>query len=847
MKRIKLFFGLLVVGILVLLYTPFNIYADGNDDQIIVTVDPSDNPSTNVLNINRALQTEHEGKTLVVQLNPGDYHLNGSLYIYSKTVLNCGNAKLYKDNVNHADGTSYGAMLEAHLEETDGAYNGTHDISIIGGTWDSSAVLTLGGTETMRFIHCNGVSLEGITLCNVPDGSHLVVLAGTKNVHVNNCKFYGYYNWKKPSSQKEALQLDVTHSRSIVPTNQVGKNASTVWDDTPCDQVTIENSSFYNFPRGIGSHTAVHGALHSNVTIKNNYFYNLSEAAIKLFNYKNTKVVGNYFGITPSGTKAPVGQAVYIYTWLNVSNFEREMYFKPNDSSKSVILPTNYQIEVKNNTIKNVSHVNSGFGNAIRVGGSPQKYISGITVSGNNINTTSNYGVFFTYATKSVVSENTIQNAAKDAINVNDKSTGITVSSNTISTPGMRAITYSNQARGSILNNKILSYSKKSAGAAILIYKTGGTSTKYPLIISGNAITGLGKTKNSHGIFVSGSKYISIKGNKLTKIDGQGICYYNSIYGVISGKNVIKNPTDGGINVTTNSTATIVDGNVIAGAKNSAISVYQSKKCKISNNQVSSSKNGINVNTKSDNIQILSNVITTAGTHGIWVSNCTNGMVKGNTIKLYAKSASAFHGIGIYQTKGTNAKTYFLVDSNKVYGTGKKTGRNGIMVSGGDRSGSSKFVKLSNNKIYNPDGAGIYLYNSTNNVIYKNVISKPTQNGIHVTVKCTKTNISNNKIYGSGKGSDKMGLFVCESNNVNVLGNLVSKVGGDGIVVYKSKGAKVNKNTVKAIKNENIHGIWLSQSEKSSVTNNTVSGAVKKVAILITSTKSYNEKGNKVK
>jgi len=137
--------------------------------------------------IEEALELNAGGAyNLTVKLSPGTYNLDRSLYIYPNTTIDATGATLNKKNPE-------GAMLEAKLTNDPGGYNGNHDITIKGGTWDSKSFMrSKNAVELFRFIHCKNITIEDATMRNVPEGSHMIVLAGVQNAKISGCEFYGY-------------------------------------------------------------------------------------------------------------------------------------------------------------------------------------------------------------------------------------------------------------------------------------------------------------------------------------------------------------------------------------------------------------------------------------------------------------------------------------------------------------------------------------------------------------------------------------------------------------------------------------------------------------------------------
>ena len=247
---------------------------------------------------------------LIVTLPKGEYYLDRTLYVYSNTTIKVEKgAKFYKNRV-------YGAVIEGGILSDRGGYEGCKNITIDGGLWDAKAIMNLSeGTETFRFIHASNITIKNAEFSNLPEDSHFVVLAGSKDVLIENCSFHGYGDdGDSHREPKEAVQLDVAHSVEIVPTDQW-----IVWDDLPCKNVTIQNCEFYDYSRAIGSHTAVAGIYHENIVIRNNVIRDMEEVALKLYQYKDSLVSGNEISNCAGG--------IVVYTELG--NSKKDAYFKP--------------------------------------------------------------------------------------------------------------------------------------------------------------------------------------------------------------------------------------------------------------------------------------------------------------------------------------------------------------------------------------------------------------------------------------------------------------------------------------------------------------------------------------
>lgn len=699
---------------------------------------------------------------LTVKLPAGTYPLNKTLYVHpNTTIIAEPGAILIKQR-------NYGAMLEAKLTDDDGGYDGNHDITIQGGTWDSTPCMKNGGTESFRFIHCNNITIKNVKLCNVPAGSHLIVLAGVKNASIANCEFSGYgtdpvKGYLSAKVPKEAIQLDVVR-KEVVPTGQAEEIKN--WDDLPCDTVTVTDCKFHEFSRGIGSHTAVAGMLHNRVTIERNTFLNMSDSAIRLYNYKNSVVRNNYISNAAEG--------ILIYTYIGEA--AENVYFQPN-SGKIAALPANYNITVSDNIIDNISDENKTWGDGIRVIGGLSRKLQGVTIKYNRISKTSRYGIFTSAAPNLTITYNKIELTKKDGILLNDDCSSSVVTGNAISRGEEDGISAYHSDRVTITGNTIASVKE-------------------------------------NGIYLLDSDYCMI-GNSRTEC--------NTI--LSPGKNGISVSRLGSSGTGCNSTD--IRYNQISKPGKNGIFVCKSVNTKIRENTVKETNgNGIFVSIESRYTDILNNNVYQSAENGISLTSLSQySKIQGNTVKEYgtANRAGAKSGIIVYKSGG-NSRTNTVVLKNRITGTGKKSGRNAIHIS------VSPNVTVSGNTIEKADGSGIYLYQSSNSTIGKtkkdtNTVKNPKEYGIYITSDSKEVKAQYNKISGAGTA----GVGVYDAKNSTVKGNVISSE-KDGISVNtNSSFSKITGNTINSA---GRNGITLSGgSRRSTVSDNTIKKySVKKIS-----------------
>ena len=451
---------------------------------------------------------------LTVKIPAGTYRLDTTLYIYSNTTIEADKDAILKKMDNHNGKESYGPMLENIIWNDKGGYGNCHDIAIIGGVWDSIEVMKNSvGTESFRFIHCDAVTIKDAVICNVPDGSHLIVLAGTSNVLINNCEFYGYGSGAT-KEHKEAVQLDVVHDSVIVPTMQ---EDLVKWDDLPCKNVTISNCNFHDFSRAIGSHTAVKGVLHEGIEISGNTITNMSDTAIKLFNYKDTLVENNIITNCVEG--------VLVYT--DMKGLTSKDYMEPL-SGQAAKLPGDYNIVISKNEFKKMKMSGDDWGDAVRIMGSSKLPIAGVTVINNFIEDMERYGVYATEATDVKMIANRLKDIEKVGLYATTNCKKVTISRNRVQNCGGYGIFLGNSLGGSIYGNTVKEAGLKDGEQihGIYVYKCSGTGRTDAVFINKNTVEGNDRA-GSQGIKVSTSDYVSVTGNVVRRTKDRGIYVYS--------------------------------------------------------------------------------------------------------------------------------------------------------------------------------------------------------------------------------------------------------------------------------------------------------------------------------
>ena len=213
---------------------------------------------------------------------PGDYYLSYALTIHSNTCLSLYGVTLRRN------GTANMLIAGGNRYEAEGyCYR---NITVEGGTFDGN-----GGTGTMiKLAHAKNVTLKNVTVKNNRN-THMIETAAIDGFTVTGCNFSDQVSTSKDGY--EVIQLDVLKSG-----NFNGYRA----EDLSMRNVLVENCTFNNCPRGVGSHTAVLNNPHRNIVIRNNTFIDLTSVAVEGYNWVDCYITGNIIDNAP--------RAIALYT-----------------------------------------------------------------------------------------------------------------------------------------------------------------------------------------------------------------------------------------------------------------------------------------------------------------------------------------------------------------------------------------------------------------------------------------------------------------------------------------------------------------------------------------------------
>ncbi len=287
-------------------------------------------------------------------------------------------------------------------------------------------------------------------------------------------------------------------------------------DQTPCKNITVNNCTFKNLKRGVGTHTGIAKSYFVNMKFLNNTFKNISGYAVIATNYKQSKISGN--------TIVNCGSGILFRTM----DGSHKNFYEPKKTKYKVQKKyANLKSKITDNDItvtkaykkgfKNVAYGIQLYGEYVDKKLSKQERkasknnilmppgdfrISGVTVKKNTVNlNVCGYALWLNGAVKNTVAENTLV--------AEIKSKGVGGNGDLI-----RLVSSSkNKIKQNVISNKTkTSYAPELRGICL-------TNSSNSNTVSENKVTGAKKD----GIKVEYSKSNTIISNKVTNSGRDGI------------------------------------------------------------------------------------------------------------------------------------------------------------------------------------------------------------------------------------------------------------------------------------------------------------------------------------
>ncbi|MSS62637.1 right-handed parallel beta-helix repeat-containing protein [Velocimicrobium porci] len=440
----------------------------------------------------------------------GTYAISKALHIYSNTWL------CMDEDASIVSTTGKSSMIMGgNTKEINTEYNGVHNVILEGGTWDGNMKKFAEDSSYehsfIRFGHAKNILINQVKILDNYNGHH-VELCGVQNVAITNSYMSGY----KGSKNKEAIQIDITHSSSVA-------SGYRAYDDTTCDNVVIYNCEFENLQRAIGTHSAVIGEYYTNILIANNQFKNVAKQAVYGLNYKDCIIVDNK--ITESG------EGINLKYWTGTASYMMPVgnILKPKKDAANIV--------IRNNAISTVAKPDMSAGYAIFLCGGVNTggifpvgdyYMDNIYVDNNTIDTAYDAGIYYKYVRDSEITNNTVSEIRKNhAINATVSNgialrncSGCKVENNVLngSESNGIAVYYSQLGSMEDIGNEITNNEVKD-------YNNIGIALKYSSAqISKNKVTGT--EKNKYGVYLDCS-WSKIMNNAIQDNKKNGILLQN--------------------------------------------------------------------------------------------------------------------------------------------------------------------------------------------------------------------------------------------------------------------------------------------------------------------------------
>ncbi|MCD8078609.1 MAG: right-handed parallel beta-helix repeat-containing protein [Lachnospiraceae bacterium] len=748
-------------------------------------------PSTAIQDaLDQAKEKATSSNPYKVVVPSGTYQLTKSLYIYSNTYLSLSGVTLKQTN------------LETNMIRVGKSDDGTtgyayENITIEGGTLEGNQ----SGSTLLKVAHASNFTLKNCTVQNTLD-AHLMEVAGVKGLTITGCTFKNQPVTASASAGEgdsatvcyEAIQLDI-----LIEEHLVGY----VSEPLNCQDVVISGCTFKNVPRGVGSHTAVLNNPMTGIQIQNCTFSSCESVAIQGMNWEDCTITGNTITGCPRGIAlySVRTDGTYLSTTLaaegGTSTSISTAYKTPADDQKIVISDNTITVSGTDslsdyervgilvsglNLTKKSTPSSAAAGDSLPKG---DYYISGVTITGNTVNT-KGHGIRLVDVRQTQVDSNVVtyqgsslKNDNYYGIQLREGAACTSVSSNTITNAESHGI-YLNTASTvkNMKKNKVVS----AGDDGIRIEDSGTVVTT----MSSNTITSAG----NNGIFLN-------TGSKVTTISS----------------NTIKSSASHGINVGKAKVTSVIKGNTVSKAGVHAIYLHAGANVKniTSNTLTSPKRDGIRIEASSTKVtgSVKSNTITTPKVNGIYVyTKATVKTIESNKIKTAGKYGIVVENATV-TTLTKNTISSATVNAIFVYNSGKVT-------------------TISSNKLSSPGKYGISVdKKSTATTIKSNTITSPKNHGIFVQNSSKIKTIKNNTI----KSGKKRGISInCIKCNMTISGNTITKCKDSLIVLYPASASytiTVKNNVLTGT--SSVNGIVSSKAAKVSISGNTIKNC--KIAI----------------
>lgn len=331
---------------------------------------------SDVTPIRKALKAASKvNEPIHVYIPGGTYYLTTSLIMYSNTTL-----ELAPDaTIVRKSSAGDSPMLRSNIDSSIGGYGQIQNVVISGGVWDGNAN-GKNNFNNMYFGHGQNITIQNTTIKN-NSGAHLIEMAGINNAVIDNVTLTGFKvctkkGYNTSQTVKEAIQLDYCSKSSA--------SSMKPHDNTPSQNITIQNCRISDYMCGIGAHGYKSGVYLNNITIQNNKFTNITNACIDARNFRNMNITKNTVS----------GYTTFLYSY--------------NSAGK-----------VTSNTIKNKTFTKIKTSGLLSANGMTLSGKSNFTVSKNKIYNAKSNGICVWGGSTATIKSNTIKNSGLYGIRTN--------------------------------------------------------------------------------------------------------------------------------------------------------------------------------------------------------------------------------------------------------------------------------------------------------------------------------------------------------------------------------------------------------------------------------------------
>jgi len=313
------------------------------------------------------------GRSLTIR--PGTYLLGSALAVSSNTKINAHGCTFNRS------GTANN-LLRNKADGVTGGYNASSNITMLGGTWDSTT--GTGDCTVLAFGHCTNVTIRDVTINNINNWHH-IELNGCYNATVENGYFSGG-NVTTYAGNNEAIQID-----SMI--DSAGFPWFGPYDNTICQTIRVLHCTFSNVGSGVGTHTATTSINHNSIVVDKCYFKGVWSSAVKGLTWSDVKV---------THCKFDTMACAVIFLQNPTGRLNNDIYICDNTiTAIGTVNPTDsrgiWLIGTTGQACSNVTIANNhllAFNGANQTHGIATEYAQNMTIANNTISQSNQIGIY---------------------------------------------------------------------------------------------------------------------------------------------------------------------------------------------------------------------------------------------------------------------------------------------------------------------------------------------------------------------------------------------------------------------------------------------------------------------